>query len=193
MLPQELGREHLQLSHHSGFHSKISICRGGLWQPDSHVQFILLILSNISSSWRQKTLSWNWLVVSMRSNCCAHFALKKHISSCFEKLMHWWEGAEWSMSCCLWMHDGCIIDSHPEWLSGSPDTELGYIILLQWSMHHQNVQSCKMVYSNTLDNNGHMIKPLELGRNEKKLADHSSEAISASPKDSRYKIHLQVS
>lgn len=42
-----------------------------------------------------------------------------------------------------WILRGYIIDSHTEWFSGSPYTELSYILHLEWNVHHQTSNSLK--------------------------------------------------
>lgn len=132
-------------------------------------------------NWIQKTLKWNWLVVSIQSNSSAPFALKIHISPLLlwetdavmeggrliNELLPLWE----------WMHRGCNIDSHTEWFSGSPDTESRYSILLQWGVPHQT--------SNPVI--GFMATLCKL------MGTEMSVKITQHPGKSQYKIHLQVS
>lgn len=97
----------------------------------------------------------------MWSNSSAHFVLKIHIffpTFCIEKLMQWWEAAEWSMIFLPlwgWMRRTYIIDSRTEGFSGSPDTESGAYITPLVKDASPNVQFFDRVYANTLETNGH--------------------------------------
>lgn len=115
----------------------------------SHTRFIFLNLSSFSSNWRQKTLWWNWLVVSAWSNSCAHFALEIHIST----RVRWKSDAAMRANTEInellplleWMHGGCYIDSLTRDSAQRPHNELGVIYTPPLQFRTVALQICSTV------------------------------------------------